>query len=117
MTARPRRSCLYMPGANTKAMEKAKTLAADVLLLDLEDSVAPDAKEAARDQVAAPCKPGIRQREVSGVNAEIALGQGDTSPPRRRPEACGPQGRERRTSRRARRRDDERASAMKRRSG
>ena len=45
MTARPRRSCLYMPGANPKALEKAKTLAADVLLLDLEDSVAPEAKE------------------------------------------------------------------------
>lgn len=45
MTARPRRSCLYMPGANAKALEKAKTLAADVLLLDLEDFVAPEAKE------------------------------------------------------------------------
>jgi len=65
MTARPRRSCLYMPGANTKAMEKAKTLAADVLLLDLEDSVAPDAKEAARDQVAAAVQAGgYGKREV-----------------------------------------------------
>lgn len=51
MFARPRRSCLYMPGANLKALEKAKTLAADVLLLDLEDSVAPEAKETARQQV------------------------------------------------------------------
>src|SRR5262245_17311434 len=65
MTARPRRSCLYMPGANVKALEKAKTLAADVLLLDLEDSVAPDAKEAARDQVAAAVKAGgYGRREV-----------------------------------------------------
>ena len=65
MTARPRRSCLYMPGANAKALEKAKTLAADVLLLDLEDSVAPDAKEAARDQVAAAVKAGgYGKREV-----------------------------------------------------
>lgn len=65
MTARPRRSCLYMPGANAKALEKAKTLAADVLLLDLEDSVAPDAKESARDQVAAAVKGGgYGKREV-----------------------------------------------------
>ena len=65
MTARPRRSCLYMPGANPKALEKAKTLAADVLLLDLEDSVAPDAKESARDQVANAVKQGgYGKREV-----------------------------------------------------
>lgn len=65
MTARPRRTCLYMPGANTKAMEKAKTLAADVLLLDLEDSVAPEAKEQAREQVAAAVKAGgYGKREV-----------------------------------------------------
>lgn len=65
MSARPRRSCLYMPGANAKALEKAKTLAADVLLLDLEDSVAPEAKEAARDQVAAAVKAGgYGKREV-----------------------------------------------------
>lgn len=65
MTARPRRSCLYMPGANAKALEKAKTLAADVLLLDLEDSVAPEAKESARSQVAAAVKAGgYGKREV-----------------------------------------------------
>ncbi len=65
MTARPRRSCLYMPGANAKALEKAKTLPADVLLLDLEDSVAPEAKAAARDQVAAAVKAGgYGKREV-----------------------------------------------------
>ena len=45
---RPRRSVLYMPGSNARALEKAKSLAADALILDLEDSVAPDAKEAAR---------------------------------------------------------------------
>ena len=56
MTARPRRSCLYMPGANAKALEKAKTLAADVLLLDVEDSVAPEAKADARAAVAAAVK-------------------------------------------------------------
>ena len=65
MTARPRRSCLYMPGANAKALEKAKTLAADVLLLDLEDSVAPEAKEAGREQVAAVVTAGgYGKREV-----------------------------------------------------
>jgi citrate lyase subunit beta / citryl-CoA lyase len=65
MIARPRRSCLYMPGANAKALEKAKTLPADVLLLDLEDSVAPEAKEAAREQVCAAVKAGgYGKREV-----------------------------------------------------
>lgn len=48
---RPRRSALYMPGSNARALEKAKGLDADVLLLDLEDAVAPDAKECARQQV------------------------------------------------------------------
>lgn len=48
---RPRRSVLYMPGINQRALEKAKTLAADSLILDLEDSVAPDAKDTARDLV------------------------------------------------------------------
>ncbi|MEH6403275.1 MAG: CoA ester lyase [Sneathiella sp.] len=45
---RPRRSVLYMPGSNARAQEKAKTLAADALILDLEDAVAPSAKEEAR---------------------------------------------------------------------
>ncbi len=49
----PRRSVLYMPGANERALEKAKTLDADALILDLEDAVAPDAKEAARERVCA----------------------------------------------------------------
>ena len=48
---RPRRSVLYMPGANERALEKAKTLDADALILDLEDAVAPDAKVEARDRV------------------------------------------------------------------
>ena len=43
-TARPRRSVLYMPGSNARALDKAKTLPADGLILDLEDAVAPDAK-------------------------------------------------------------------------
>jgi len=65
MTVRPRRSVLYMPGSNARALEKAKTLAADGIIIDLEDSVAPDAKVAARDQVAAAVKAGgFGQREV-----------------------------------------------------
>ncbi len=65
MTLRPRRSVLYMPGSNARALEKAKTLPADCVIFDLEDSVAPDAKEAARDQVAATVKAGgFGAREV-----------------------------------------------------
>jgi len=58
MTLRPRRSVLYMPGANARALEKARQLAADALILDLEDSVAPDAKAAAREQVTRTVKEG-----------------------------------------------------------
>jgi citrate lyase subunit beta/citryl-CoA lyase len=47
----PRRSALYVPGANARALEKARGLPADVVILDLEDAVAPAAKEAARTQV------------------------------------------------------------------
>jgi len=58
MTIRPRRSVLYMPGSNLRALEKAKTLPADGLILDLEDAVAPDAKETARTQVTQAVKAG-----------------------------------------------------------
>ncbi len=51
MTIRPRRSALYMPGANARALDKARGLDADALILDLEDSVAPSAKATARDAV------------------------------------------------------------------
>lgn len=62
---RPRRSVLYMPGANERALEKAKTLPADALILDLEDSVAPEAKPAAREKVCAAVKSrGYGSREV-----------------------------------------------------
>lgn len=47
----PRRSWLYVPGANGRALEKAKSLPADVFILDLEDAVAPDAKVGARDAI------------------------------------------------------------------
>jgi len=51
MQIRPRRSVLYMPGSNVRALDKARSLPADALILDLEDAVAPEAKEAARKQV------------------------------------------------------------------
>lgn len=51
MDIRPRRSALYMPGSNARALEKARTLPADVLILDLEDAVAPEAKAMARRQI------------------------------------------------------------------
>ena len=65
MTARPRRSVLYMPGSNARALEKARTLPADAIILDLEDAVAPDAKELARRQVSDAVKArGFGKREV-----------------------------------------------------
>jgi len=57
-TARPRRSVLYMPGSNARALEKAKTLPADALIFDLEDAVAPDAKAEARARVCAAAREG-----------------------------------------------------------
>ncbi len=51
ISVRPRRSVLYLPGANERALEKAKTLPADALILDLEDAVAPDSKVDARRRV------------------------------------------------------------------
>ena len=65
MSIRPRRSVLYMPGSNARALEKAKTLPADALILDLEDAVAPDSKEIARAQVcAAVAAGGYGRREL-----------------------------------------------------
>jgi citrate lyase subunit beta/citryl-CoA lyase len=62
---RPRRSPLFMPGSNARALEKARNLPADVIILDLEDSVAPDAKGLARDQIAqAIAAQGFGKREV-----------------------------------------------------
>ena len=65
MTVRPRRSVLYMPGSNARAIEKARSLPADGVILDLEDAVAPDAKMEARKQVAEAVKAGgFGAREV-----------------------------------------------------
>jgi citrate lyase subunit beta/citryl-CoA lyase len=62
---RPRRSALYMPGSNARALEKARTLPADVIIIDLEDAVAPEAKPAAREQACAAIKAkGFGPREV-----------------------------------------------------
>ncbi|MEL6824944.1 MAG: CoA ester lyase [Pseudomonadota bacterium] len=75
---RPRRSCLYMPGANPRALEKAKSLAADTLIFDLEDAVAPEAKLEARETVcAAVTAGGYGNREVvvriNGLDTEWGL--------------------------------------------
>src|ERR1700689_1011081 len=62
---RPRRSLLFMPGSNARALEKARNLPADGLILDLEDSVAPEAKALARDQIAqAIAAGGYGKREI-----------------------------------------------------
>jgi citrate lyase subunit beta / citryl-CoA lyase len=74
---RPRRSVLYMPGANTRALEKAKTLAADSLILDLEDAVAPEAKVAARANILTALETGFGYREavvrINGLNTPWGL--------------------------------------------
>jgi len=77
---RPRRSVLYMPGNNARALDKAKTIPADALILDLEDAVAPEAKAAAREQVcAAVTAGGYGPRElVIRINAlDSPWGEGD----------------------------------------
>ncbi len=78
MQTRPRRSILYMPGSNARALEKGRSLKADGLILDLEDAVAPDSKEAARQQIAeAVGQGGYGQRElivrVNGLDSAWGL--------------------------------------------
>jgi citrate lyase subunit beta / citryl-CoA lyase len=68
-TLRPRRSVLYMPGANERALEKAKGLGADALILDLEDAVAPDAKDEARERVCAAASSGEYGRRELAIRA------------------------------------------------
>jgi citrate lyase subunit beta/citryl-CoA lyase len=64
-TVRPRRSVLYMPGSNARALDKGRTIPADVLILDLEDAVAPDAKAQARGQIRDALKAGgYGRREI-----------------------------------------------------
>ncbi len=65
MSIKPRRSVLYMPGSNARALEKAKTLPADCFIFDLEDAVAPDVKQTAREQVCtAVAQGGYGKREL-----------------------------------------------------
>src|ERR1700748_3122403 len=77
---RPRRSVLFMPGANHRALAKSRELPADGLIFDLEDAVAPDAKEAARYAVAEAVGQGVygRRELVLRVNArDTAWGEAD----------------------------------------
>lgn len=79
MSIRPRRSCLFMPGANARALEKARRLPADVVIMDLEDAVAPDAKAVARESVGAALGAGGyggRERVVR-INARGTLWHDD----------------------------------------
>ena len=80
MTIRPRRSALYMPGSNARALEKARSLAADVLIFDLEDAVAPALKQSARAQVVAALREGgygPREIVVRVNGASTAWGHDD----------------------------------------
>ncbi|HRY23044.1 MAG: CoA ester lyase [Geminicoccaceae bacterium] len=63
VSIRPRRSVLYMPGSNRRALVKGRELPADALILDLEDAVAPDAKEAGREEIAG----ALAERESYGA--------------------------------------------------
>jgi citrate lyase subunit beta/citryl-CoA lyase len=77
---RPRRSALYMPGSNARALEKARTLPADAILLDLEDSVAPEQKELARAQVCwavKECGFGTREDVIRTNGLETEWGRAD----------------------------------------
>jgi len=73
-TFRPRRSVLYMPSSNQRALEKAKTLPVDALILDLEDAVAPDAKPQARENATAAVTSG----EYAGKELTIRINGADT---------------------------------------
>jgi len=81
MTTRPRRSVLYMPGSNPRALEKGRALPADALILDLEDAVAPDAKIGARDIIrtalAERAAYGHRELVVRVNGLDNAWGEGD----------------------------------------
>ena len=87
-TFRARRSVLYMPSSNERALEKAKTIPCDGLILDLEDAVAPDAKPAAREAAcaaAASGEYGAPRGRRSGSTAPTPSGTTTTWPPPARP--------------------------------
>ena len=74
------RSVLYMPSSNERALEKAKTIAADAIIFDLEDAVAPDAKEAARDNATAAVQSGDYGNKVLTIRCnglDTPWGAGD----------------------------------------
>ncbi|MGB7406577.1 MAG: CoA ester lyase [Pacificimonas sp.] len=79
--SRPRRSVLYVPGANARAIQKAKTVSADALIFDLEDAVAPEAKEEARENVRDALSSGgygdretvVRINDLSSVRGDVDL--------------------------------------------
>lgn len=78
MSIRPRRSVLYLPGSNQRALEKAKTLAVDALVLDLEDAVAPAQKILARECVVTAVNSGGYDRRelvirINGLDTEWGM--------------------------------------------
>ena len=86
VTARPRRSVLYMPGSRPRALEKARSLPADALILDLEDAVGPTEKVVARDLAAVP---GAQELEdahndyliaVTRALLDLAVQEGEIEP-------------------------------------
>ena len=80
MQMTPRRSCLYVPGANARALQKAKSLPADAFILDLEDAVAPDAKAGARDAIRKAARNrayGAREVVIRVNGLETEWGQDD----------------------------------------
>lgn len=77
MTIRPRRSALYMPASNARAIEKARSLACDVVILDLEDAVAPEAKEMARAQAVAAGGFGAREWVIRANGLDTEWGADD----------------------------------------
>ena len=70
---RPRRSVLYMPSANERALEKAKTIPADAIIFDLEDAVAPDAKVDARPKAVAAASSGATASSRSRIRPSQAM--------------------------------------------
>jgi citrate lyase subunit beta/citryl-CoA lyase len=77
MTIRPRRSALYMPASNARAIEKARSLECDVVILDLEDAVAPDAKVMAREQAISAGGFGHREWVIRANGLDTEWGAGD----------------------------------------
>ena len=77
---KPRRSILYVPGSNEKALKKSSTLDVDALIYDLEDSVAPNAKESARDSLIKIINSGVNKdkEQVVRINSlDTDIGRDD----------------------------------------